>query len=189
MRVIVLYAVKPNMEMRLILVLVCWNFKTLIGASGYKCSSLGGSCQKDNLACSGSYVSGLCDGQDSERCCVRKLKQTIDCAVGSRRYSAVGSTYYSDLILRICEPLQDFLSGRSSVVTVAMDARTGVRYDENVCIPQLNRKFGRVIDFRVQSTSINADTNNSFSKISVCVLERSDSYDSTINGPLTLVLA
>ncbi|XP_045208502.2 peptidoglycan-recognition protein SC2-like [Mercenaria mercenaria] len=34
------------------------------------CTSISGTCQEDNLHCSGSYVSGLCSGHASRRCCV-----------------------------------------------------------------------------------------------------------------------
>nr|AEW43446.1 peptidoglycan recognition protein [Solen grandis] len=35
-----------------------------------QCTNLGGTCQTDTNACSGPYVSGLCSGPASRRCCV-----------------------------------------------------------------------------------------------------------------------
>ncbi|KAL4236846.1 hypothetical protein ACF0H5_005232 [Mactra antiquata] len=34
------------------------------------CLNLSGTCQEDNLPCSGGYVSGLCSGHASRRCCL-----------------------------------------------------------------------------------------------------------------------
>ena len=45
--------------------------------------------------------------------------------------------------------LQDFLERTSNVVVVAMDNHAGIAYDTKVCIPELNHKYNRVIDFRV----------------------------------------
>ena len=44
---------------------------------------------------------------------------------------------------------QDFLERHSNVVDVAMDNHAGIAYDTKVCIPELNHKYNRVIDFRV----------------------------------------
>ena len=34
------------------------------------CLGIDGTCQEDDLTCSGSYVSGLCTGHAARRCCV-----------------------------------------------------------------------------------------------------------------------
>jgi len=38
--------------------------------SDYRCTDAGGVCQTNTQACSGTYVSGLCDGLASRQCCV-----------------------------------------------------------------------------------------------------------------------
>ncbi|XP_060606482.1 peptidoglycan-recognition protein SC2-like [Ruditapes philippinarum] len=38
--------------------------------SDVPCTSASGTCQEDNIHCSGSYVSGLCSGHASRRCCM-----------------------------------------------------------------------------------------------------------------------
>ncbi|KAK3585455.1 hypothetical protein CHS0354_003302 [Potamilus streckersoni] len=54
--------------MKSILVLiVCWN---LVQGDDSGCLSQGGTCQEDVLQCSGHYVSGLCTGSATRRCCL-----------------------------------------------------------------------------------------------------------------------
>lgn len=45
---------------------------------------------------------------------------------------------------------QDYLEGRVAHVSVAMDNHAGIPYGTHVCIPELNRKYHRFIDFVVR---------------------------------------
>ena len=47
--------------------------------------------------------------------------------------------------------LQDYLAGRAPFVSTAMDNRAGIAYGSAICIPELNRKYGRVILFKVRA--------------------------------------
>lgn len=115
---------------------------------------------------------------------------------GSRRYLAKGTGYYPaddhlqggffDMRGKPLQTLQDFLAGRTNVVTVAMDNRAGIPYDTKVCIPELNRKYNKVIDFRVRDTG-SAFFHKGHSRIDICVRNKHAAFDKTINGPLTLV--
>nr|KAG5699017.1 hypothetical protein BaRGS_025411 [Batillaria attramentaria] len=67
-----------------------------------------------------------------------------------------------------------------------MDNRAGIAYGTPLCIPELNRKYNRVICFEVVDTG-GAFYGKGYSRIDVCVRNAAASYDSTINGPLTLV--
>ncbi|XP_052223528.1 uncharacterized protein LOC127839292 isoform X2 [Dreissena polymorpha] len=124
------------------------------------------------------------------------LANTIACT-GTHRYHATGTAYYPDpspveggyvdMHGMPLQTLQDYLEGKASVVTVAiMDNHAGISYDTPVCIPELNQKYNRFIDFRVRDTG-SAFTNKGHSRIDICVRTRHDSFDNTINGPLTLV--
>lgn len=121
--------------------------------------------------------------------------ESLDC-LGVHRYNARGTAYYPaddpvqggffDMRGKPLNTLQDFLEGRASTVTVAMDNRAGIRYGTKVCIPELNHKYKRVIDFRVRDTG-SAFFNKGISRVDICVRSKRDAYDATINGPLTLV--
>nr|XP_022319350.1 uncharacterized protein LOC111122087 [Crassostrea virginica] len=81
--------------------------------------------------------------------------------------------------------LQDYLEGRVAHVSVAMDNHIGIPYGTHVCIPELNRKYHRFIDFVVVDTG-SAFYGKGYSRIDICVRTRHDSFENTINGPLTL---
>ncbi|KAL4233413.1 hypothetical protein ACF0H5_008094 [Mactra antiquata] len=173
-------------------------FSTYALADDSQCLSRSGTCQEDYLTCHGNYYTGLCAGHASRRCCIPTTSRTndIDCTSGTHRYSATGTAYYPDsspieggFVDMRDQPLgtlQDYLAGRSSIVTVAMDNHAGIAYDTHICIPELNHKYGRFIDFRVRDTG-SAFFYKGFSRIDICVKTRQDSFDDTINGPLTLV--
>ncbi|KAH3792154.1 uncharacterized protein LOC127837891 [Dreissena polymorpha] len=120
---------------------------------------------------------------------------TISCT-GTHRYHATGTAYYPDnspieggfvdMQDTPLQTLQAYLEGKASVVTVAMDNHAGIRYDTPVCIPELNHKYNRFIDFRVRDTGP-AFAHKGHSRIDICVRTRHDSFENTINGPLTLV--
>ncbi|XP_053396799.1 uncharacterized protein LOC128556280 [Mercenaria mercenaria] len=162
-------------------------------ADDSKCIARHGKCQEDSNHCAGSYVSNMCSGHASRRCCLPR--SNVDCP-GGTRYSATGTGYYPsssaieggfvDMRDQPLGTLQDYLAGRSSIVTVAMDNHAGIAYDTPVCIPEMNHRYGRFIDFRVRDTG-SAFYHKGHSRIDICVRTESDSFDNTINGPLTLV--
>jgi len=81
--------------------------------------------------------------------------------------------------------LQDFLQGRSNYVSVAMDKNLRIPYGTKLRIPEIERKYGRLIEFRVVDTG-SAFTGKGYTRIDICTADRQASLDSTINGPLTL---
>jgi peptidoglycan hydrolase-like protein with peptidoglycan-binding domain len=111
-------------------------------------------------------------------------------------YAARGTGYYPDasameggFVDRQGKPLatlQDFLAGRSSYVSVAMDSNA-FPYGTHLRIPELEQKYGRKIDFRAVDTG-GAFKGKGTSRIDICTANRSASLDSTINGPLHLVV-
>ncbi|XP_063423211.1 uncharacterized protein LOC134707419 [Mytilus trossulus] len=123
------------------------------------------------------------------------VSETIDCT-GQHRYSATGTGYYpaddpieGGFLDRQGHPLhtlQDFLDGKASWVSVAMDRYLHLSYGTHVCIPQLNHKYHRVIPFRVVDTG-SAFSHKGYGRIDICTRSQHDSYDNTINGHLTLV--
>lgn len=81
--------------------------------------------------------------------------------------------------------LQDFLSGKASYVSVAMDSRA-FPYGTKLRIPELEAKYGKQIEFRVVDTG-GAFVGKGTSRIDICTANQKASLDATINGPLTLV--
>jgi|GEM_PF-6948942 len=81
--------------------------------------------------------------------------------------------------------LQDYLAGRGSYVSVAMDTKT-FPYGTQLCIPELEQKYGKQIVFKVVDTG-SAFTGQGTSRIDICTANQSAAGDSTINGSLTLV--
>lgn len=92
--------------------------------------------------------------------------------------------------------LQQYLAGDAPYVSVAMDLPSGTRgfgnaqgvfaYGQKLCIPELEEKYGRPIEFRVVDTG-GAFIGRGTSRIDICTANQSASLDSTVNGPLTLV--
>lgn len=81
--------------------------------------------------------------------------------------------------------LQDFLAGKADYVSVAMDKNEKIPYGAKLRIPELEKKYGRAIEFRVVDTG-GAFTGKGNSRIDICTANQKASTDSTINGPLTL---
>lgn len=81
--------------------------------------------------------------------------------------------------------LQDFLAGRADYVSVAMDKNMKIPYGKKLRIPELEKKYGRPIEFRVVDTG-GAFTGKGTSRIDICTASKKDSLDPTVNGPLTL---
>ena len=112
-------------------------------------------------------------------------------------YKARGTAYYPDASpleggfvdrkgakLRT---LQDYLAGKVDYVSVAMDSKA-FPYGTKIRIPELEKKYGRPIEFRVVDTG-GAFKGKGTSRIDVCVANHRASLDPTINGPLTIVKA
>ncbi|KAK7109691.1 hypothetical protein V1264_013686 [Littorina saxatilis] len=162
--------------------------------SDVPCQNAGGTCQDVSNSCSGHYQSGLCSGTTSRRCCLHSSggSSSVDChGFGRHSYSARGTAYYPDnsaleggfvdMRDHKLHTLQDFLAGRAPYVSVAMDNHAGIAYGTAICIPQINRKYNKVVD------TGGAFTGKGHSRIDICVQDLQHSYDSTINGGLTLV--
>lgn len=81
--------------------------------------------------------------------------------------------------------LQDFLAGKADYVSVAMDKNEHIPYGAKLRIPELEKKYGRPIEFRVVDTG-GAFTGKGNSRIDICTANQQASMDPTINGPLTL---
>jgi len=81
--------------------------------------------------------------------------------------------------------LQDFLSGKSKYVSVAMDSKA-FPYGTKLRIPELEAKYGRPIEFRVVDTG-GAFRGKGTGRIDICTANRKASLDPTVNGRLTLV--
>lgn len=112
--------------------------------------------------------------------------------------------------------LQDFLAGKAPYVSIALDQnmyehviearraqylKTGnpklkkymtmqpqVRYGDTFRIPELEQKYGRQIVFKAVDTG-SAFTGKGFGRVDIANKTRTDTYDKTINGKLTLVRA
>lgn len=80
--------------------------------------------------------------------------------------------------------LQAYLAGNAPYVSVAMDSRA-FSYGTSLRIPELEREYGRQIDFRVVDTG-GAFVGRGTSRIDICTANNSAAHDSVINGRLTL---
>lgn len=80
--------------------------------------------------------------------------------------------------------LQQYLAGNAAYVAVAMDSRA-FPYGTKLRIRELERKYGRSIEFRVVDTG-SAFAGKWTSRIDICTANRTASLDSTINGSLTI---
>ncbi len=110
-------------------------------------------------------------------------------------FKARGTGYYPDssaleggFVDRQDKPLQtlqDFLNGKSSYVSVAMDSKA-FPYGTKLRVPELEAKYGQQIEFRVVDTG-GAFTGKGTSRIDICTANKKASLEPTINGPLTLV--
>jgi len=81
--------------------------------------------------------------------------------------------------------LQDFLAGKAPYVSVAMDSKA-FPYGTKLRIPELEKKYGRPIEFRVVDTG-GAFKGKGTSRIHICTANLKASLDPTINGKLTLI--
>lgn len=83
------------------------------------------------------------------------------------------------------QTLQAYLAGQASYVSVAMDIHA-FPYGTKLCIPELEKKYGRPIEFRVVDTG-DAFIGMGTTRIDICTANNQASQDPTINGRLTLV--
>ncbi len=112
-----------------------------------------------------------------------------------KRYSARGTGYYPDSSPmeggyvdrkgHKLYTLQAYLAGKAPYVSVAMDSKA-FPYGTKLRIPELEKKYGRQIEFRVVDTG-GAFKGKGTSRIDICTANQKASLDPTINGPLTLV--
>ncbi len=116
------------------------------------------------------------------------IDKTVKCQASAR-----GTAYYpfnnaleggfKDKLGKDLCTLQAYLRGEVPYVSVAMDE--SVRYGSKLCIPELNAKYGRNIEFRVVDTG-GAFKGKGHSRIDICVANEACANDSVINGHLTL---
>ena len=120
------------------------------------------------------------------------LSSSTSAGSSSFSFTARGTGYYpsgsaleggfSDRAGHPLRTLQAYLAGRASYVSCAMDPRA-FRYGTRLRIAELERKYHRIIDFRV------VDTGGDFygrgtSRIDICTANYRASLDPTINGRL-----
>ena len=86
--------------------------------------------------------------------------------------------------------LQDVLDGKAKSAAIALDKnlyKSGqVKYGDSFTIPEIDKKYGKHIDFRAVDTG-GAFTDKGFSRVDVCTRSKKDSLDPTVNGKLTLM--
>ncbi len=82
--------------------------------------------------------------------------------------------------------LQQYLAGNAPYVSTAMDA-TAFPYGQKIRILELEKKYGRVIDFRVVDTG-GAFKGKGRTRIDICTANKAASRDATINGQLRIVV-
>lgn len=80
--------------------------------------------------------------------------------------------------------LQGFLGGTASYVSVAMDKTVG--YGTKICIPSLNKAYGKPIAFKVVDTG-GAFYGKQWSRADICTSSRKDSLSSAINATWELI--
>jgi len=82
--------------------------------------------------------------------------------------------------------LQDFIDGRASYVSVAMDASI-LPYGSKICIPSLNAEYGKAIPFRVVDTG-GAFRKKGTSRIDICTRTRKDAHAKGVNKSFDFVI-
>jgi len=126
---------------------------------------------------------------------IRHQDATATCCAGNV-YVTRGTGYYPasnrlegghyDRRGKKLKTLQDFIDGRTSSVSVAMDPKL-LPYGAAVCIPELNAKYGKSIPFRVVDTG-GAFKGKGTSRIDICTRTRSDAHSKAINRRFELVV-
>lgn len=113
----------------------------------------------------------------------------------AKTYRAKGSGYFpapsrmeggfKDRRGKPLHTLQDFLVAKAVYVSTAMDKNLNIAYGTKLSIPELEKKYGKAIEFRVVDTG-DAFNNKGFTRIDICVRDRAASLEPTLNGSLTL---
>lgn len=122
--------------------------------------------------------------------------QTLPSTDGKPSYRAKATGYYpaddpieggfKDMRGKPLYTLQDYLEGKAPYVSVAMDNKNSFPYGTKLRIPELEKKYGRKIEFRVVDTG-GAFYGKGKSRIDICTRNRSASLDPSVNGTLTLI--
>lgn len=92
---------------------------------------------------------------------------------------------FNDMKGKKLNTLQDFLDGKADYVSVAMDNKNTWKYGTEFRIPELEKKYGRKIKFKLVDTG-GAFYGKGKKRIDICVRNQQSSYDSGVNGNLTL---
>jgi hypothetical protein len=123
-------------------------------------------------------------------------QQPLPGTEGKPSYQAKATSYYpandpieggfKDMRGKPLYTLQDYLEGKAPYVSVAMDNKNSFAYGTKLRIPELEKKYGKKIEFRV------VDTGGDFygkgtSRIDICTRNEKTSLDSSVNGNLTLI--
>lgn len=122
--------------------------------------------------------------------------QTLPKTDGKPSYKAKATSYYpaddpieGGFVDKKGKPLytlQDYLDGKAPYVSVAMDKENSFAYGAKLRIPELEKKYGRQIEFRVVDTG-QAFFGKGKSRIDICTRNRQTSMDAAVNGTLTLI--
>lgn len=82
--------------------------------------------------------------------------------------------------------LQDYLDDRTHYVTVAGNLRSGISYGTKICIEELNERFGKQISLQIRDQVDCGNDVNKFSRLEICVRTEEDTYDTYVNGLVTV---
>ncbi|KAH0947685.1 hypothetical protein HN011_001385 [Eciton burchellii] len=89
---------------------------------------------------------------------------------------------------KMLSTLQDYLDGRARYVTVAGDLKSGIPYATQICIEELNERFGRQIPLQIRDQLDYGRENVAldFSRLEICVRSEEDTYDAYVNRLVTV---
>lgn len=161
------------------------------------CCDWGGGkpCLKET-GCAASHFADI--GRTEEQCTVSQAKTPRPGVIpaGSKIFKSKATGYFPDssalqggYVDRRSKPLQtlqQYLRGKASYVSVAMDNENGIPYGTKLRILELERKYGRVIEFRVVDTG-GAFYGKGMSRIDICTESEDHAYDPAVNKKVTLV--
>ena len=86
--------------------------------------------------------------------------------------------------------LQDYLEGKVSYVSIALDANLytngKIDYGDTFRIPEIEAKYGRPIVFKAVDCG-GAFLDKGYHKVDICTRTEEDTFEETINGKLTLI--
>lgn len=69
-----------------------------------------------------------------------------------------------------------------------MDRGLQLPYGTPLCVPLLNRRYGRLVPLQVRDTDADLDGQR-FGQVDVCVRSEADSYEATVNAAGVLLYA